>query len=446
MQTRHPLLQQQTFAMWLQSHDDWPEWLKSQKEKDWAQFLTLPMPKRTDEDWRFASTHRLQLEDYNCSAETRPVDTAALIERSDWLADYAGRIILADNHTIEAPNALHTATARSQALWTPLVSMLNEPDRSTDAAFLEEHLATSPAALGSEKFGALHAAWSSNGGVLRIPRGLAVETPFVIYHWATQPQQALFPHTLIIAEEQCQARVIEVFLSADPDAAAFVCASATIHANAGARIDYHAVQAWNTATCAIHLNQVDAQSHAEVQTVNINLGARYLRHEHQSRLLGPGSNVATHALSLPTQKQEIDQRTLQTHRAPNSRSDLLFKNALLDESRTIFSGLIRVDKEAQQTDAYQTNRNLLLSTAAEANALPGLEIQANDVKCSHGATSGYLDEKSLFYLLSRGIPKTTAQELMTFGFFEEILAQLPEEDAFAKKVRALISDKLHGRV
>ena len=143
-----------------------------------------------------------------------------------------------------------------------------------------------------------------------------------------------------------------------------------------------------------------------------------------SQLQAPGALSEMLALTVAEGSQEFDQRTLQVHQAPNTKSDLLYKNALRDKARTIFSGLIIVDPDAQKTDAYQSNRNLMLSDEAEANSLPGLEIQANDVRCSHGATSSRIDPEQEFYLQARGIAKTAADELLTFGFFEEVLAKL----------------------
>ena len=398
------------------------------------------MPKRTDEAWRFAHTSRLALEGYHSPSQDLKGLAEALPERSDWLSDYAGRIILADNQTVGAP-ASSKAPEYAPALWAPLASVLSQPDALANSSFQERYLASQPLPLGSQKFSTLHTALNDNGVVLHIPRGVVVEEPFIVYHWACEPDQALFPQTLVIAEEGSQAQVIEVFLSADPEAKAFVCAAATIYAGPGAKVHYQAIQSWNSVTRGMLLNRVHAERDADVRTVNINLGAEYLRHEHQSELLGSGSNVETYSLSMPIDNQEFDQRTLQTHKAPNSRSDILFKNVLFDEGRTIFSGLIRVEEGAQKVDAYQTNRNLLLSKAAESNSLPGLEIKANDVKCSHGATSGYLDEKDIFYFLARGIPRSEAQELMAFGFFDEILTKL-DGDSIIDKVSGLISDKL----
>jgi Fe-S cluster assembly protein SufD len=146
------------------------------------------------------------------------------------------------------------------------------------------------------------------------------------------------------------------------------------------------------------------------------------------------------SLSVTDREQEVDQRTLQSHLAPNTTSNLLYKNALVDKSRTIFSGLIKVAEEAQKTDAYQTNRNLLISPTAEANSLPGLEIQANDVRCSHGSTTGRLDEEQLFYMLARGIHPARARELLVFGFFEEVISKIENEE-LASSVRELIQRK-----
>jgi Fe-S cluster assembly protein SufD len=134
------------------------------------------------------------------------------------------------------------------------------------------------------------------------------------------------------------------------------------------------------------------------------------------------------ALTVAHGAQEFDQRTLQIHQAPNTSSNLLYKNALLEQAKTIFSGLIVVDPDAQKTDAYQSNRNLMLSDDAEAHSLPGLEIQANDVRCTHGATSARIPAEQEFYLQSRGIAKAQADELLVFGFFEEVLGKIENQE------------------
>src|ERR1700722_5539821 len=151
------------------------------------------------------------------------------------------------------------------------------------------------------------------------------------------------------------------------------------------------------------------------------------------------------AVTVASGAREYDQRTLQIHQAPNTKSDLLYKNVLLDSARTIFSGLIVVDPDAQKTDAYQSNRNLVLSESAEANPLPGLEIQANDVRCTHGATTSRIDPEQEFYLRSRGLRREEAEELLIFGFFEEALNRLKSEEIHAA-LRLLLESHLQKMI
>src|SRR6202035_5438648 len=156
----------------------------------------------------------------------------------------------------------------------------------------------------------------------------------------------------------------------------------------------------------------------------LNLGSKYSRFESLSRLVGEGGRSDLLAVAVATNEQEFDARTLQDHVSPHTTSDLLYKNALTDQARSTFGGLIRVEPHAHFTDAYQTVRNLLLSDDAEANSMPGLEILADNVKCSHGATSGQLSEDEMFYLLSRGIPAAVAKQLLVSGFLNEVVDRL----------------------
>jgi Fe-S cluster assembly protein SufD len=191
----------------------------------------------------------------------------------------------------------------------------------------------------------------------------------------------------------------------------------------------------------MQFNSTVVRRDARVQSLNLHLGAKQARHESLSQLQAPGGFSEMLALTVASGAREFDQRTLQIHQAPNTKSDLLYKNALLDKSRTIFSGLIVVDPDAQKTDAYQSNRNLMLSEDAESNSLPGLEIQANDVRCTHGSTSAPIDADQAFYLKSRGIPEEAANELLIFGFFEDVLSRLENEELHSA-IRNLIRKRM----
>ena len=220
----------------------------------------------------------------------------------------------------------------------------------------------------------------------------------------------------------------------------FACGANDLYAGHGAELNYIAAQTWSRGNPVVSIQLHRRSPGCSRAVAEPSLGGRQARHESLSQLQAPGAFSEMLALTVADNAQEFDQRTLQIHQAPNTKSDLLYKNALRDKARTIFSGLIIVDPDAQKTDAYQSNRNLMFSEDAEANSLPGLEIQANDVRCTHGATSSRIDPEQEFYLQSRGIAKGAADELLTFGFFEEVLARLDHE-AIRDSLRDLIKTK-----
>jgi Fe-S cluster assembly protein SufD len=177
--------------------------------------------------------------------------------------------------------------------------------------------------------------------------------------------------------------------------------------------------------------------------LSLHLGGHFSRSESVSQLKGAGARSDMLAATVADGDQEFDQRTLQDHRSPETCSDLLYKNALYDEAKTIVSGLIRVEPHAHRTDAFQKVRNLILSPDAEANSLPGLEILADDVRCSHGATTGEIDADELFYMQARGIPKSDAYRLITFGFLNEVLERFPD-DATRDSLQETLRRRLEG--
>ena len=305
---------------------------------------------------------------------------------------------------------------------------------------LRAHFMAQPQKLGSDKFAALHTAFLDDGAFIYIPRGVELPQPIRVLHLTHGAGAAIFPHTLIVAEENSKATVVDYFTSSTPDQRQLAIGANDLYAGHGAQLTYIGMQNWSREALSFQLNSTVVRRDARVQSVNVHLGARQARHESLSQLQSPGAFSEMLAVSVAEGTQEFDQRTLQLHQAPNTKSDLLYKNALLDTARTIFSGLIIVDPDAQKTDAYQSNRNLMLSDEAEANSLPGLEIQANDVRCTHGATTSRIDPEQEFYLFARGIAPTQAHELLVFGFFEEVLSRLANESVHAE-LRELIQAK-----
>ncbi len=414
-----------------------PEWIRDLKRSNWERFGELPLPSRGTESWRFAKTDDLSPEGFSLPSRDRGDDLASIPQSTGYVDDASGEILLGNDRTLKFGEA-SSSLCEKGLIWMPLDEAFRKhPD------LLQDYFLKEAPDLGSEKYQALHAALVGNGTLLYVPPGLEVKLPFLSYNWNAGKGLANFPHTLVIADSNARVDFAEYFQSAPGSGPSFVCAMASVFARSGSRVFYKAVQDWSLNTVSFHLNSVVADRDAEVKTVILNLGSSHTRNEQHTRIVGEGCNVENYSLSVPTGDQEFDQRTLQSHSAPNSRSNLLYKNALGDNSRTIFSGLIKVDKIAQQTDAYQTNRNLLLSNRAEANALPGLEILANDVKCSHGATTGKLDDEQLYYLLTRGIRKPLAQQLLVFGFFEEIIEKIESEE-LRTNLRELMQRKLQN--
>ena len=282
------------------------------------------------------------------------------------------------------------------------------------------------------------------GTFLYVPRGVEIKVPVETFHWLQGDRGSCFPHTLIVAEPMSKVTVVDYFESAEASARGFACGVNDLWVGEGAHVNYVCAQAWSERTLAVQINSTIVGRDASARALTVNLGGEHIRTESVSHLRGQGGRSDMLAVTVADQKQEIDQRTFQIHEAPNTFSDLLYKNALDDEARTIFSGLIRVSPGAHKTVAYQKVRNLLLSDEAEANSMPGLEIEADDVRCTHGATSGQIEDEELFYLRSRGIPMKDAQRLIVHGFLDEVLERLGDK-LLATKMSELLHERFDQR-
>ncbi|MFT4901644.1 MAG: Fe-S cluster assembly protein SufD [Lentimonas sp.] len=416
-----------------------PIWLSERRAAGLDLFNTLAMPTARDEAWRFSSVGRLSIDGYDLVEAVAAETLAALDARSQLVTSRAGSLVYVDD--VQARfEPISQELADQGVIYLPLAQALEQ-----HPALMEEYFLQESTELGSKKFFGLHASLVRAGSVLYVPKGVEIAEPFVNYYWTSGERASVFPHTLIIADANTKACVVDVFFSETVANEALNISVSNIIAGEGAKIFRKVVQDWNEKTVSFQLDTTVAGRDTEVRNLAVNIGAERARFESQTRIEGPGAHVKMYSLTVAEETQEFDQRTFQTHNAPNAVSDLLYKNALMDNSRSIFSGLIKVAEGAQQTDAYQTNRNLLLDPTAEANSLPGLEIMANDVKCSHGATTGNVDELELFYMMSRGIDRRAAMKLMVFGFFEEIIVHA-ENDELADRLRELIRNKFESKI
>jgi Fe-S cluster assembly protein SufD len=413
---------------------DQPAWFQERQFRAWETFESLPLPHRKDQAWRFATLGKLDIGEFTPARPVSPDEAAALIARSKGNERVAGTMIFANDKVVHRA-VLNPELEAKGVIFAPL-----EADLSAHHDIILRYFMANDAALGSRKFAALHQAHIRSGCFIYVPKNVQVDLPIEAFHWISGDGAAIFPHTLLIAEEGSSITLVDYLDSADRRQPGFTCGVSDLHIGPGAKVTYLASQNWGEQVNSIKINTASVERDGHLTSLHVNLGGRYSRLESLNKLSGAGARSDMLSATVATGTQEFDQRTLQDHLAPHTFSDLLYKNSLSDKSKTIFSGLIRVAPAAQFTDAYQKVRNLMLSDDAEANSMPGLEILADEVRCTHGATSGHVDDAELFYLESRGIPRLKAQQLITQGFLTEILERLGNEHVTGK-LAGLLAEK-----
>ena len=416
-----------------------PQWLLDRRNSGSQNYSNLPVPSAKDANWRFASVLSEDIHAFNPAPMPEDDVRQYALSNSTLVEEPIAELIFVDDHLIQSKPLPKELSDKGVCF----VSLNEAIEKHSD--LLEPYFLKESTKLGSQKYFGLHASVVKAGAVLYVPKGVEINKTIAVYHWSNKERGLICPHTLIISEAQTKVSLIEVLASTTEENQGLNISISNIQAHPSANVQRKVIQNFNSKTLSFQLDSAIADRDTQLENIAINIGAEKARYENQVKINGSGAHVTMYSLSVAEGTQEFDQRTLQTHNAPNSVSDLLYKNALFDTSRTIFSGLIQVEEGAQQTDAYQTNRNLLLDQRADANALPGLEILANDVKCSHGATTGNIDSDELFYMLSRGIPHRVAMQLIVLGFFEEIIEKLGS-DSLSENIRKLLEQKFSSKI
>jgi Fe-S cluster assembly protein SufD len=404
-----------------------PAWFAARQQAAWTRYLANPAPKRGDETWRFSSIKQL---DFSGFLKAPVVAANDLIAKSSGLEKPAAKFIFANDELIHVESHLP-----DNVICLPLAEALVSHSDLVQAHFMKQETR-----LGSAKFAALHEASLTNGLFVHIPDNTEVAGTIEVHHWIAGENVVIFPHTLVVTGKSSKVRVVDIFRSADDLQPGLAIAFNDLCAGENSQLDYVAIQAFNQVTRVIQINETAAFRDASATGFILNTGASWARNESLSRLEGTGSRSDMLSVSIPANEQEYDQRTFQHHVSPGAYSDLLYKNSLYDRSRTIFSGLIFVDKNAHHTDAYQTCRNLLMSDTCEANSMPGLEINADQVKCSHGSTSSQISDEEIFYLCARGIDPVNARQLIARGFSVDVVERL-KNDEIESLVLTFIDEK-----
>lgn len=409
-----------------------PAWWREGQRSAWADFLARPLPRRKDEDWRFADLRKITLDPYYHAAEPNVAELEPTLEYSRLDFNVAGRAVFADNLLLQH-DPLPESLRNQGVIWEPFDRALQQY-----SDLLQRHFMSQPVALGSQKFAALHRAFCRSGMLIFVPEGVKVDVPLATFHWLVGANRAVFPHTLIVAGVGSEVTVVD-FLRSAHDQPGFACSVNDLIVGPEAKVTYTCLQEWSEQVLSFQINATEVDRDGQAKSLNVHLGGAYARAESQGRLIGAGARSEMLSVSVGHGTQNFDQRTLQYHQGPHTWSDLLYKNALSHRSRSVFKGLIQVAPTARFTDAYQTNRNLLLDPEAEADSMPGLEILNDDVKCSHGATTGQVDPEELFYLMARGIPPVAAKQLMVDGFLAEVTQRLGHQaltDHLTERIRA----------
>ncbi len=290
-------------------------------------------------------------------------------------------------------------------------------------------------------YAALGAALRTGGAFVYVPDGVEAPEPIRIVHYMTRPGVLAAPRSVVVLGRGARAVVVEEQWSATAAGIAFHAGGVEVFLGDDSKLIYGSLQDWGRNVYHYANQRVRIGRDAELQWIQTLLGSRMAKVNAYFDLAGPGARAYVHGFMFGDQRQHFHLHTLQRHLVENTTSDLLIKGCLKDRARSIYQGLIQVSEGAQRTDAYQANRNLLLSDTARADSIPGLEILANDVRCTHGATIGNVDDEQLYYLMSRGLQRSDAQRLIVEGFFAPVLDRIPLDDV-REHLRAEIERKI----
>jgi Fe-S cluster assembly protein SufD len=406
-----------------------PEWLRQRRRDAFERFASTELPAEAEEVWRYSRIDELELDNFAPLAPSAPLSAPGTPVGIPQLVAGA----------LEGAAATVVVDAGRVAS-----VVLSEPARAAglrigSLASLDSSEETFAQVTGQvDAFVELATAFVADGLMINVPRGAVIEGPVIVLHHTAAGGAAVFPRTVVKLGEASQACVVEHHSSSDEPV--LVVPVVELELGQAANLVYVSLQQLGAQTWQLGHQASRVQRDASLRSFSVALGGDYARVRTDSRLVGAGASSRLRALYFGAGHQMHDFRTLQDHDAPRTTSDLLFKGAVGDESRGVYSGLIRVRKGAAGTNAFQTNRNLVLSKGAHADSVPNLEIEDNDVRCSHASAVGPVDEEHLYYLESRGIPTEVAERLILLGFFGELLADLPVA-ALRQPLRQAVADK-----
>ena len=377
-------------------------------------YRALPLPTKSDEHWRFTDLAGFDPDVWTANGTTAATGPEMLLE-------------------IEAAGVALVSEAA--------ITIEHAPDGIRFELLTDDHPLLGSLVGHDEKFAAHNAALWEHGLLVHVPKGVVVDKPLYIRIANAIEGGALFWRLLIVAEAQSRFTVIEEYASSSPDLAGYSNAAVEIIVEEGAKVEYVSVQNLSQRTWHFASHHATVGRDAELDWVAGGFGSGGGKVWIQNDLAGQGATSRVTGAYFADHEQRLDYDTFQEHIAPNTTSDFAFKGVLRDTASAVWRGMIRVEEGAQKTNAYQENRNLLLSKTAHADSIPGLEILANDVRCTHGATLSQVDREQLFYAMARGLSRQEAERLIVRGFFQDVLDRIE-----LQPVREALGNALEARI
>jgi Fe-S cluster assembly protein SufD len=377
-------------------------------------YQALPFPTTSDEHWRFTDLKGFDPDSFSANG-------AKTVERAGSMLD------------VETAALAHVSEAG--------IEIERAPEGVVFEPLTEKHELLGTLVGTDEKFAAHNAAEWKHGLLVRVPAGLELQQPLYVRVTSSVPEAALFWRVLVVAEEGSRFSFIEEHASAARDLPGYSNVVAELFVGDGAKLEYVSIQNLSQETWHFASHRATVGRDAELDWVAGGFGSKKGKIRIENDLAGQGGTSRVTGAYFADGAQHLDYDTLQRHIAPNTTSDFAFKGALRDKARAVWRGMIRVEEDAQKTNAYQENRNLLLSPDAHADSIPGLEIEANDVRCTHGATVSQVNRDELFYCMARGLSRGEAERLIVRGFYQEIFDRIELEP-----VRTALQTALEARI
>ena len=399
-----------------------PAWALELRRRAARTAAALAFPGREQELWRrtdFGSLTLDGLDPFAAGPRARNIDDlpAPLLER---LAGESGQTaVLAQRDATVVLEQTHPTLQRQGVIVCSMERALREHADKVQP-LLGTLLATD-----YDRWTAIGEALHAGGAFVWVPKGVHAELPVRLMQWLDGERRLAAPRTLVVVGDEASITVSEELLSDSGEAPSLQIGASELFVGRGAKLTFASLQDWGRNVYHYSNARARIAADAELQWIQVMLGGRMSKTNIWYNLDGQGAQAFVHGFMFGDQRQHFHLHTLQRHLQPNCTSDLLIKGCLKDRARSVYQGLIQVAEGAQRTDAYQANRNLLLSELARADSIPGLEILANDVRCTHGATIGYVDPEQLYYLRARGLPETEAKRLIVEAFFEPVLERIP---------------------